>query len=280
MAYIKNGVYLKIAELAKNGDERAKALLDHYMRKDYKDQEDLDRMVGNIFNPEPEIQEPAAQEQEEVEDESPAQTVEVEEGVVEDPTVVAASFDVIDGDMDGLIDKTEIEDITFSDFLSNKKRDAERARKNHDYFLMYDADARNDYLTRSEEDYSKSFDALRGDIDRSHRDMEKALSDYALSVGDLADDGRDISDSDTSSAYDGIIDHWKDNHSFGRSWDEEDKKDVLEILNALVEKYGRKNVLGALNILKGDNDAYKAFRTGKIDSAIDSYSKSLEKILK
>lgn len=287
MAFIRNDTYRKIVELAKNGDERAKALIDHYTRKDYADQSDLDRMVFNVFNPEPEEEAPKADEDEdldlEFEEEEVIpdnQPIETEDGVVAQPAVIAESYDSIDADMDGLVDKTEIEDLTFEDFLGNKTRDANRAKKNHDYFLMYDADAREDYLNKKKDEYSHSFDTMRGDIDRSYRDMDKALCDYALGVGDLEDDSVDLDEGSTASAYGDILERSKKSHAFGRSWDVTDKEEVMKGLLELVAKYGRKNVLGALNILKGDNQAYRDFRNGKIDAAVGKYGKALDDILK
>lgn len=285
MAFIKNDAYKKITELAKNGDERAKALIDHYMRKDYRDQADLDRMVSNVFNPldpdnQPEEEIEEKKEEEIVEDTPDNATVEIEEGVVEQPAAIAETEHTIDADMDGLVDAAEIDQITFEEFLKNKSRDSLRARRNHDYFTRYDANARNGYLEKKKDEYNHSFDTMRGDIERGYRDMDRAISKYALSVGDLIDDGVALDDQSTASAYDDIVSESAKSHSFGRSWDEDDMANVVSILQNLVAKYGRKNVLGALNILRGDNEAFRTFRNGKIDAAVGKYGKSLDDLLK
>ena len=55
--------------------------------------------------------------------------------------------------------------------------------------------------------------------------------------------------------------------------------DTLD-LKQLVVKYGKKNVLAALNVLKTDNNNYRDYRIGQINEEVERYNKSLDKILK
>ena len=47
----------------------------------------------------------------------------------------------------------------------------------------------------------------------------------------------------------------------------------------LVIKYGKKNVVAALNTLKSDNDNYRNHRNGEINGEISRYKSSLAKLL-
>ena len=290
MAFIKNEQWRKICELDKNGDARAHDLVDHYVRMDYRDQADLDRMVSNLFNPEEDREKVAeaveiAEEQpaqiditepNQILEQDPAEVIEVTAPIVGKEDITAD----LDRELEGMIDESKIDDISFADFLKNKKRDAERARKNKEYFAVFDLDGRMNYLANKKTEYGSKFDLAKRDIDRDFNDMDNAISKYSLAIGDLADDGVELSMDSANNVYDDILEINEGNHSLGRSWDEEDVAAMTNDLMRLVAKYGRKNVLAALNTLKNDNAAYRTLRMGKIDSAISDYGKALDGLLK
>ena len=106
-----------------------------------------------------------------------------------------------------------------------------------------------------------------------------ALGMYEQSVGDELDDEVELSADNADKAYSDLIDNSGAMHSFGRYWDEEDKANVIKELKALIGKYGKKNVLAAINTLKSDNENYKSYMHNKIDAEVGKYSKNLENLL-
>ena len=65
-----------------------------------------------------------------------------------------------------------------------------------------------------------------------------------------------------------------------RYWDETDNAGLKEILQSLVVKYGKKNIMAVLNTLKNDIDSYKSYKNNQIDEEVNRYTKSIEKLLK
>lgn len=284
MAFINNKKFAEIRNAAKNGDEKALKVL-QAMRK-MQPQADIDRLVEDYYAiPAPAVEEtpetPAATDDLSLNDASVADSV-ISSDIADsdgDVTTITYNLDDITKDMDGLIDEDEVEDMSFSDFLADKKRNMMRARKNADYFKMYDNDSRSKYATDAVAKYKAKFGDLERDIDRRNKDTMTALGMYEQSVGDELDDEVELSADNADKAYSDLIDNSGAMHSFGRYWDEEDKANVITELKALIGKYGKKNVLAAINTLKSDNENYKSYMHNKIDTEVGKYSKNLENLL-
>lgn len=284
MAFINNKKFAEIRNAAKNGDEKALKVL-QAMRK-MQPQADIDRLVEDYYAiPAPAVEEtpetPAATDDLSLDDASVADSV-ISSDIADsdgDVTTITYNLDDITKDMDGLIDEDEVEDMSFSDFLADKKRNMMRARKNADYFKMYDNDSRSKYATDAVAKYKAKFSDLERDIDRRNKDTMTALGMYEQSVGDELDDEVELSADNADKAYSDLIDNSGAMHSFGRYWDEEDKANVITELKALIGKYGKKNVLAAINTLKSDNENYKSYMHNKIDTEVGKYSKNLENLL-
>lgn len=284
MAFINNKKFAEIRNAAKNGDEKALKVL-QAMRK-MQPQADIDRLVEDYYAiPAPAVEEtpetPAATDDLSLDDASVADSV-ISSDIADsdgDVTTITYNLDDITKDMDGLIDEDEVEDMSFSDFLADKKRNMMRARKNTDYFKMYDNDSRSKYATDAVAKYKAKFGDLERDIDRRNKDTMTALGMYEQSVGDELDDEVELSADNADKAYSDLIDNSGAMHSFGRYWDEEDKANVITELKALIGKYGKKNVLAAINTLKSDNENYKSYMHNKIDTEVGKYSKNLENLL-
>ena len=284
MAFINNKKFAEIRNAAKNGDEKALKVL-QAMRK-MQPQADIDRLVEDYYAiPAPAVEEtpetPAATDNLRLDDASVADLV-ISSDIADsdgDVTTITYNLDDITKDMDGLIDEDEVEDMSFSDFLADKKRNMMRARKNADYFKMYDNDSRNKYASDAVAKYKAKFGDLERDIDRRNKDTMTALGMYEQSVGDELDDEVELSADNADKAYSDLIDNSGAMHSFGRYWDEEDKANVITELKALIGKYGKKNVLAAINTLKSDNENYKSYMHNKIDTEVGKYSKNLENLL-
>lgn len=284
MAFINNKKFAEIRNAAKNGDEKALKVL-QAMRK-MQPQADIDRLVEDYYAiPAPAVEEtpetPAATDDLSLDDASVADSV-ISSDIADsdgDVTTITYNLDDITKDMDGLIDEDEVEDMSFSDFLADKKRNMMRARKNADYFKMYDNDSRSKYATDAVAKYKAKFGDLERDIDRRNKDTMTALGMYEQSVGDELDDEVELSADNADKAYSDLIDNSGAMHSFGRYWDEEDKANVITELKALIGKYGKKNVLAAINTLKSDNENYKSYMHNKIDTEVGKYSKNLENLL-
>ena len=284
MAFINNKKFAEIRNAAKNGDEKALKVL-QAMRK-MQPQADIDRLVEDYYAiPAPAVEEtpetPAVADDLSLEDASVVDSV-ISSDIADsdgDVTTITYNLDDITKDMDGLIDEDEVEDMSFSDFLADKKRNMMRARKNADYFKMYDNDSRSKYAADAVAKYKAKFGDLERDIDRRNKDTMTALKMYEQSVGDELDDEVELSADNADKAYSDLIDNSGAMHSFGRYWDEEDKANVITELKALIGKYGKKNVLAAINTLKSDNENYKSYMHNKIDTEVGKYSKNLENLL-
>ena len=284
MAFLKQQDYKNIMQAKKDGNPHAIALVQAYVKGC--SQYDLDNMLHAFYNPEPVN---LACEQEQDPKNEPAvkavekQTEEIEQPIPEEPAIEEPSVidisDKLDADLDGLIDEDEIDDVSFEDFLEEKKKNANRLSKGADYFKMYDPVGRMDYLVRKSKEYDNSFNTKRMDIDRAFRDMDGAISAYSKAVAMLPDDEIEMDSSATDKAYGDLVNAGK-SHSFGRSWDAEDMEEMNSILSALVATYGKDNVSAALNVIRGDNEAFRNRRNGKIDNAVRHYSKQLEDLLK
>lgn len=284
MAFINNKKFAEIRNAAKNGDEKALKVL-QAMRK-MQPQADIDRLVEDYYAiPAPAVEEtpetPAVADDLSLDDASVVDSV-ISSDISDsdgDVTTITYNLDDITKDMDGLVDEDEVEDMSFSDFLADKKRNMMRARKNTDYFKMYDNDSRNKYAADAVAKYKAKFGDLERDIDRRNKDTMTALGMYEQSVGDELDDEVELNADNADKAYSDLIDNSGAMHSFGRYWDEEDKANVITELKALIGKYGKKNVLAAINTLKSDNENYKSYMHNKIDTEVGKYSKNLENLL-
>ena len=284
MAFINNKKFAEIRNAAKNGDEKALKVL-QAMRK-MQPQADIDRLVEDYYAiPAPAVEEtpetPAATDDLRLDDASVVDSV-ISSDIADsdgDVTTITYNLDDITKDMDGLIDEDEVEDMSFSDFLADKKRNMMRARKNSDYFKMYDNDSRSKYAADAVAKYKAKFGDLERDIDRRNKDTMTALGMYEQSVGDELDDEVELNADNADKAYSDLIDNSGAMHSFGRYWDEEDKANVITELKTLIGKYGKKNVLAAINTLKSDNENYKSYMHNKIDTEVGKYSKNLENLL-
>ena len=284
MAFINNKKFAEIRNAAKNGDEKALKVLQ--ATRKMQPQADIDRLVEDYYAiPAPAVEEtsetPAATDNLRLDDASVVDSV-ISSDIADsdgDVTTITYNLDDITKDMDGLLDEDEVEDMSFSDFLADKKRNMMRARKNADYFKMYDNDSRSKYAADAVAKYKAKFGDLERDIDRRNKDTMTALGMYEQSVGDELDDEVELSADNADKAYSDLIDNSGAMHSFGRYWDEEDKANVITELKALIGKYGKKNVLAAINTLKSDNENYKSYMHNKIDTEVGKYSKNLENLL-
>lgn len=309
MAFINNIQFKEIRNAAKNGNENAKMIL-QAMRK-MQPQNDIDRLVQGYYGVEshpnsvestmqtPDVEdakidntlavEPTKIDEPEIPAQlEPEETVQIEESQIEDvpvPDEVETGTPVdlssmLDGEFDGLLDENNIEDINFSDFLENKKKEVLRAKKNSDYFKAFDMEGRKNYMNNKIDSYKNKFNGKLKDIERSHADMDKAISGYTQNVNDMLDDDIEFSMDTANNAYNDMTGNEDMMKSFSRYWDELDSSNVVNELKNLIGKYGKKNVMAALNNLKNDNDNYKMFRNNQIDNEISRYSKSIENLLK
>ena len=296
MAFINNKKFAEIRTAAKDGNEKALMIL-QAMRK-LQPQADIDRLVEDYYAipEEPQIQ-PVQGENYNVAEEQPKEDVSTVSDALDDVLsedlsvnetadipdldgdVQSYSLDDITKDMDGLIDEDEIDDMSFADFLSDKKKNLKRAKKNADYFKMYDDDSRKQYSLNAVDKYKAKFGDLERDIDRRNKDTATALGLYEQSVADSLDDDIELNADNADKAYSDLTDDSGAMHAFGRYWDDDDKASVIEALKVLIGKYGKKNVLAAINTLKSDNENYKSYMHNRIDTEVGKYSKNLENLL-
>lgn len=296
MAFINNKKFAEIRTAAKDGNEKALMIL-QAMRK-LQPQADIDRLVEDYYAipEEPQIQ-PVQGENYNVAEEQPKEEVSTVSDALDDVLsedlsvnettdipdldgdVQSYSLDDITKDMDGLIDEDEIDDMSFADFLSDKKKNLKRAKKNADYFKMYNDDSRKQYSLNAVDKYKAKFGDLERDIDRRNKDTATALGLYEQSVADSLDDDIELNADNADKAYSDLTDDSGAMHAFGRYWDDDDKANVIEALKVLIGKYGKKNVLAAINTLKSDNENYKSYMHNKIDTEVGKYSKNLENLL-
>lgn len=286
MPFIVNNKFKEIMAAGKNGNTKAQEIIQG-MRKGIS-QADIDRLVEEYYNvgvpnDEKPIEAMVPEEalvENGVENFEETQNI-ADEGVFEE--VAAQSPDYISAltdDMDGLLDENEIDDTTFGDFLKNKSRDTLRARKNADYFKAYSPEDRESYMNTQIENYKGKFNTRLKDIERRHRDMDGAISTYAQRANTALDDDIGLDVNTTSEAYDSIVNDENIMHGFGRGWDEQDTTEVMNALSQLMVKYGKQNVIAALNILRSDNNNYRDYLNNQVDEEIGRYSKSISSLLK
>lgn len=296
MAFINNKKFAEIRTAAKDGNEKALMIL-QAMRK-FQPQADIDRLVEDYYAiPEESQIQPVQGENYNVAEEQPKEEVPTASDALDDVLsedlsvnetadipdldgdVQSYSLDDITKDMDGLIDEDEIDDMSFADFLSDKKKNLKRAKKNADYFKMYDDDSRKQYSLNAVDKYKAKFGDLERDIDRRNKDTATALGLYEQSVAESLDDDIELNADNADKAYSDLTDDSGAMHAFGRYWDDDDKTSVIEALKVLIGKYGKKNVLAAINTLKSDNENYKSYMHNRIDTEVGKYSKNLENLL-
>lgn len=188
--------------------------------------------------------------------------------------------DVLNAETDGLFDEDEYTGISFYDFLKNKKSDANRALKNADYFKAFDVDGRGRYADGLVDAYRKKFDGNLRDIERGYDDNDRAIATYLQSTNDMLDDGVEFGMESATSAYNDLIDNESAMGAFGRYWDDNDSNEVITALRDLVKKYGKANVISALNVIKGDNEAHRDYLNNAIDTNISKYTKGVYGLLK
>lgn len=286
MPYLNNNKFKEIRTAANDGNEKAKMVLQALRQGK---QEDVDRLIGDYYSipqqnmndvpVQTELQEnPMENTPEAVE--TPIQAGMEEANVAESIPEIEDLTDVLDKETDGLFDENEIDPIDFSKYLSNKRRDGLRAKKNSEYFSAFNPESRANYVAKKKDDYKAKFGDSLHDIDRQFQDYDKSIDRYAQGVNDLLDDEQEVDITITGNAYDDIMDNNGIMHSFGRHWDDEDTNHVIEDLKGLVAQYGKKNVLAALNILKTDNANFRDYKLGQINEEVERYNKSLDKVLK
>ena len=298
--------YRKLRELqeaARNGNEKAKVIIDKYM-DDSPDMDSIDRLLDDYYgNAGIDTLASTTQSVDEVNDaisermEEPNEEIDVEgieelgeqEPIEEDVQAIPEQqiqgqpIDIsadLDRELDGLIDDNEFDDLSFGDFLSNKRKDANKAKKNAEYFKAYDQGGRESYLSSKKDEYGHSFDGRRRQNERGFNDINGALDIYSQMVTDMPDDDAEIDVSVASKAYDDFTGNEANMGAFGRSWDDSDKELIKTSLIALVQQYGKKNVTAVLNTLRDDCSAWRKFNDGKIDNAVSNYGKALDALLK
>lgn len=281
MPFINNKKLTEIRAQAKSGNEKALMIL-QAMRKSAP-QQDIDGLVEdyyNVSNNAPVIEENKAEIQEsmppvELQPEIIANTENFDD-VVETPDLTS----ILDTEMDGLLDENELDDMSFSGFLSDKRKNTLREKKGSDYFKAYDALGREKYLNDKVEGYKSKFNNRLKDIERRYNDMETSINNYSSNVNNMLDDGVVLDMDAASSAYNDLTNNEEVMGSVGRHWDNGDNEAVMNYLQELITIYGKQNVIAALNSLKGDNTNYRDFLNNQVDTEIGRYSKSIEKLLK
>jgi len=283
MPFLNNAKFKELRTAAGDGNEKAQMVLQALRQGK---QEDVDRLVQDYYSV-PQVETTPVVEEQNIVSEEVSTPVEENVQPVEENANIADSVpqiedltDVLDKETDGLFDENEIEQIDFAKFLGNKRRDGIRAKKNAEYFNAFNPESRANYIEKKKNDYKSKFGDSLHDIDRQFTDYDKSIDRYTQGVGDMLDDEVEMNVDVMGNAYDEIMDNNGIMHSFGRFWDDVDTGHVIEDLKALVAKYGKKNVLAALNVLKKDNSNYRDYRLGQINEEVERYNKSLDKILK
>lgn len=301
--FINYRKFRELQEAARNGNEKAKIIIDKYMG-DSPDMDSIDRLLDeyygnagidtltNTTQSVDEVNEAISERMEEPNEEIDVEGIEelgVQEPVEEEPQIIPEQpiqdqpIDIsadLDKELDGLIDDNEFDDLSFGDFLSNKRKDANKAKKNAEYFKAYDQGGRESYLSSKKDEYGHSFDGRRRQNERGFNDINGALDVYSQMVTDMPDDDAEIDVSVASKAYDDFTGNDANMGAFGRSWDDSDKELIKTSLLALVQQYGKKNVMAVLNTLRDDCSAWRKFNDGKIDNAVSNYGKALDALLK
>lgn len=294
MAYINNTKFKEIFKASKEGNEKAKEIL-QAIRKNGS-QGDLDRLLEEFYKiPVVEKEEPIVEEKKDiVEQDIPAEIIEDEGDVKgdvkteietkEEPNETKEPAEdissILDKEFDGLIDENNLDEISFTDYLGNKKRDGIRGKKNADYFKAYDPEARETYMNNKIDSYKNKFNTRLKDIDRHYKDVDNAINTYSGNINTLLDDDVELDMAKVNDAYNDLTENEPIMHGFGRVWDEDDTNEVVNALKELISKYGKKNVISALNTLKNDNSNYRDYLTNQIDTEISRYSKNIEGLLK
>lgn len=295
MPFINNIKMTEIRKAANEGNEQALKILQAMRKQEYK-QGDIDRLVNDYYGVQENV--PASSEnaveanfepEKDVLVDSTPQEIAIDETIQspdgfkdENPleeTVVDLT-EVLDGEMEGLLDENELEDLSFTDFLGNKSRDNLRMSKNADYFKAYDAIGRENYMNSKIDSYKEKFNGRLGNIQRKYDDNNKALSLYMQQANDSLDDNIEFDMTSVNGAYKDFTEDENVMNSFGRHWDSVDNENIIGTLQTLIGKYGKKNVIAALNTINSDNDNYRDFLNNQIDTEIKRYSNSLEKLLK
>lgn len=279
MAFIQNNKFREITEAAKGGNEKAMKIIQG-MRSNY-NQNDIDTLVNDYYsiNVENSVKEEISDDI--LPPEQQFEETQIEETMEQNPVETPVDYtSIFDDEMKDLIDENEIEDTTFNKFIENKGRDGIRSRKNAEYFSAYDAGERQKYMGGKIDAYKKKFNGQLKNIDRHYRDVNLALDKYINTSSMELDDEIELDMNKASDAYRAATSNQDFMNSFGRGWDEDDNQQIQGILKALMQTYGKKNVLAVLNTLRTDNENYRNFRTNQIDSEIGRYSKSLENLLK
>lgn len=290
--FINNKQFMELYNASKNGNEKAMNIIAKYRQGGDKDS--ISRLIDDYYGiPQAvatQVEAPVPQTEPAATDDMSEQSVQLGNNVVtesentdmvNDPNAEQRNiFDTLDCELEGCIDEPEVDDMTFDEFMEKKHRDTMRGKKNHDYFSAFDPEGRSQYSAMRKDRYGHTFDTRRRDIERSYNDMDNAIGTYIQYVSDQPEDDAKTDVNVAGSAYDDIISSVGKSHSFGRGWDNDDLNEVRTQLAELMKKYGRSNVLAALNILKGDNAAYRDFRNNAIDQAVKDYGGELDKLLK
>lgn len=291
MAFINNKKMKEIMTAARNGNEKALMIL-QAMKKG-NSQDDVDGLVNDYYNiindvPPVELIEETSPIQPNMEYDSTSDETDTED--IDDPQMevdvepvlpeVTDLSDLLNAEMEGLLDENEIEELTFSKFLDNKRRDSLRARKNADYFKAFDLNGRIGYAGNKIAEYGKKFDGSRRNIEREHNDLTNSIDNQINGVNLLLDDDIELNMDTASQAYDDLTSNENAMSQINRYWDETDNSELKETLQALVVQYGKKNVMAVLNTLKSDIDNYKNYKNNQIDEEVNRYTKSIEKLLK
>lgn len=293
MAFINNKKMKEIMEAARNGNEKALMIL-QAMKKG-NSQEDVDGLVNDYYNivndvPPIDLIEETPQIEPEIETEEmsqPSDTEDIDDPQMEvDATLQPEMPEVVDlsellgNEMEGLLDENDIEELSFNTFLGNKRRDGLRARKNADYFKAFDLEGRNNYAGNKIAEYGKKFDGNRRNIEREHTDLTNSIDNQINGVNLLLDDDVELNMDTANTAYDELTSNEGAMSAMARHWDEADSNGLKAVLQELVIKYGKKNVMAVLNTLKSDIDNYKSYKNNQIDEEVNRYTKSIEKLLK
>lgn len=292
MPFLNNNKFKELRIAASNGNEKAKMVLQALRQGS---QNDVDRLVGDYYSI-PQVETPSEIEHSQEQSiEDNVNEIEVNNNIdnnvnntadnsyeedLNSIPVVEDLTEVLDKETDGLFDENEIESIDFSKFLSNKRRDGVRSKKNSEYFSAFNPESRENYITKKKDAYKAKFGDSIHDIDRQYQDYDKSIDKYSQGINDLLDDNIDVNVDVMGDAYNEIMDNNGIMHSFGRHWDDVDTEHVIEDLKQLVNKYGKKNVLSALNVLKNDNSNFRDYKLGQINEEVERYNKVLDKVLK
>ena len=292
MPFLNNNKFKELRIAASNGNEKAKMVLQALRQGS---QNDVDRLVGDYYSI-PQVETPSEIEHSQEQSiEDNVNEIEVNNNIdnnvnntadnsyeedLNSIPVVEDLTEVLDKETDGLFDENEIESIDFSKFLSNKRRDGVRSKKNSEYFSAFNPESRENYITKKKDAYKAKFGDSIHDIDRQYQDYDKSIDKYSQGINDLLDDNIDVNVDVMGDAYNEIMDNNGIMHSFGRHWDDVDTEHVIEDLKQLVNKYGKKNVLSALNVLKNDNSNFRDYKLGQINEEVERYNKALDKVLK